>query len=220
MLAKDIISYDIPPLKSTDTGIKALTWMEEFKVSHLPVVNKNEYLGLISDADILDMNAPDTAIGNTKVPFVRPLVSENAHIYEVIKLINRLNLTVLPVLDLEENFVGLITLPSLLKALGNMAAVVEQGGVIVLEMNQHDYALSEIARIVEGNDAKIISCHLTSLADSTQIEVTLKINKGDLSAVLQTFTRFNYNIKASYHQGDFADEMRDRYDSFMNFLNI
>jgi acetoin utilization protein AcuB len=220
MVAKDIISFDIPPLKPTDTGIKALTWMEEFKVSHLPVVKKNEYLGLVSDADILDMNSPDAAIGSTKVPFVRPSVLETAPFYEVVKLINKMNLTLLPVLDAEENYIGIITLPSILKSFGNMAAVSEQGGVIVLEMNQHDYALSEIARLVEGNDAKIISCHITSPSESTKIEVTLKVNKRDLSAILQTFNRFNYNIKASYHQGDFADEIRDRYDSFMNYLNI
>jgi acetoin utilization protein AcuB len=220
MIAKNIISFEIPPLKTTDTGIKALTWMEEFKVSHLPVVENNEFLGLVSDADILDMNAPDTAIAANKIALVRPFVLENDHIYEVLKVIIKMNLTVLPVLDTEENYTGIITLPSLVKAIGDMAAVKDPGGVIILEMNQHDYTLSEIARLVESNDAKILSCNVTSLSDSTGLEVTIKINKSDLSAILQTLTRFNYNIKASFHQGDFADEIKDRYDSFMNYLNI
>jgi acetoin utilization protein AcuB len=220
MIAIEIISHDIPPLKITDTGIKALTWMEEFKVSHLPIVDNKEYLGLVTDADILDMNAPDESVDSGKISLARPFVYEHDHIYEILKVINKLNLTVLPVVDREEAFVGLITLPSLVKAIGDMAAVKDPGGVIILEMNQHDYHLGEISRLVEGNDAKILSCHITSLSDSTMLEVTLKINRTDLSPILQTFNRFNYNIKASFHQGGFVDEMKDRYDSFMNYLNI
>ena len=56
MLAKDLITDEIPPLKTSDTGLMAINWMEEFKVSQLPIVEKHEYLGLISDTDILDLN--------------------------------------------------------------------------------------------------------------------------------------------------------------------
>lgn len=220
MLAKDIITHDIPPLKTSDTGLKALTWMEEFKVSHLPIVNNQDFLGLISDADVLDMNAPDEAIGSHQLSLLRPYVKENEHIYEVIKLVHKLTLSVIPVLDMEDRFLGTISLQGLVKSFADMAAVKEPGGVVVLEMNHHDYSLSEIAQIVEGNDAKILSCSVTSASDSTKMEVTLKINKTDLSPILQTFGRYDYHVKASFHQSEFNDEMKDRYDSFMNFLNI
>jgi acetoin utilization protein AcuB len=220
MLAKDLITHDIPPLKTSDTGLKALTWMEEFKVSHLPIVNNLDYLGMISDADVLDMNTPDEAIGSHQLSLLRPYVIESEHIYEVIKLVHKLNLSVVPVLGKEGVFVGTISLQALVKAFAEMTAVTDPGGVIILEMNYNDYSLSEIAQIVEGNDAKILSCSVTSSKDSTKMELTLKINKTDLSAVLQTFYRYNYDVKASFHQSEFTDEMQDRYDSFMNFLNI
>jgi acetoin utilization protein AcuB len=220
MLAKDLITHDIPPLKTSDTGLKALTWMEEFKVSHLPIVNNQDYLGMISDADVLDMNTPDEAIGSHQLSLLRPYVVESEHIYEVIKIVHKLNLSVVPVLGKEGVFVGTISLQALVKAFAEMTAVTEPGGVIILEMNYNDYSLSEIAQIVEGNDAKILSCSVTSAKDSSKMELTLKINKTDLSAVLQTFYRYNYEVKASFHQSDFNDEMQDRYDSFMNFLNI
>jgi acetoin utilization protein AcuB len=220
MLAADLITNDIPPLKNSDTGLKALTWMEEFKVSHLPIIDNNEYLGMISDSDILDMNAPDEPIGSHHASLIRPFVSEHDHLYEVINLVQKINISLITVLDKENRFLGTITLPNLVKAFAGMSAVNEPGGVIILEMNHHDYVLSEIARIVEGNDAKILSCSVTSSSDSTQLEVTVKINKKDLRPILQTFTRYNYNIKASFHQSEFPDEFQDRYDSFMNFLNI
>jgi acetoin utilization protein AcuB len=220
MLAKDLITDEVPPLKTSDTGLMVINWMDEFKVSHLPIVNNHEYLGLISDTDILDLNITDEEIGKHKLSLIRPFVKENQHVYEVIKMISNMKLTVLPVLDENENYLGLIPLTSLLQQFSILAATREPGGIIVLEMNELDYSLSQIAQIVEGNDGKILSCYLNSLPDTTRIEVTLKINKTDISGILQTFNRYNYTVKASFHQSEFSDDMKNRFDSFMNYINI
>lgn len=220
MLAKDLITDEIPPLKTSDTGLMIINWMDEFKVSHLPIVNNHEYLGLISDTDILDLNITDEEIVKYKLSLIRPFVFENQHVYEVIKMFSNLKLTVLPVLDQNQNYIGLIPLTSLLQQFAVLAATREPGGIIVLEMNVHDYSLSQIAQIIESNDGKILSCYVNSLADSTKIEVTLKINKEDISGILQTFYRYNYTVNASFHQSEFSDDMKNRFDSFMNYINI
>jgi acetoin utilization protein AcuB len=220
MLAQELITDEIPPLKTTDTGLMAINWMDEFKVSHLPIVNKNEYLGLISDTDILDLNITDDELGKCKISLIRPFVKENQHIYEVIKMISAMKLTVLPVLNEHEHYLGLIPSTHLLQQFSMIAATNEPGGIIVLEMNVHDYSMTQISQIVEGNDGKILSCYLRHLPDSTQIEITLKLNKEDLSGTLQTFYRYNYNVKASYHQSEFLSDLKNRYDSFMNYINI
>ena len=220
MLAKDLITDEIPPLKTSDTGLMAINWMEEFKVSQLPIVEKHEYLGLISDTDILDLNITDQELGKSKLSLLRPFVYESQHIYEVIKLASSMKLSVLPVLNTPEHYVGIIPVISLIHQFATLAATREPGGIIILEMNVHDYSMTQVAQIVEGNDAKILSSYVNSLADSTKIEVTLKLNKADLSAILQTFYRYNYNVKASFHQSEFSDDMKNRFDSFMNYINI
>jgi len=220
MLAKELITDEIPPLKTSDSGLMAINWMDEFKVSHLPIVNKYEYLGLISDNEILDFNIVDEALGKHKMTLIRPFVFENQHIYEVINMFSSLKLTTLPVLDEKQNYLGLIPLTSLLQQFATLAATKEPGGTILLEMNILDYSLSQIAQIVESNDGKILSCYLNSLPDSTKIEVTLKINKDDLSGILQTFYRFNYNVIASFHQSEYTNDLKNRFDSFMNYINI
>ncbi len=220
MLAKDLITDEIPPLKTTDTGLMAINWMDEFKVSQLPIVKKHEYLGLISDTDILDMNITDEQLGKNKLSLLRPFVFESQHIYEVIKMVSNMKLTVLPVLNQHQHYVGLIPVASLIHQFATLAATTEPGGIVVLEMNLHDYSMTQISQIVEGNDAKILSSYVNSLTDSTKIEVTLKLNKEDLSAILQTFYRYNYNVKASFHQSEFSDDMKNRFDSFMNYINI
>ena len=220
MLAKDLITDEIPPLKVTDTGLMAINWMDEFKVSHLPIVKNHEYLGLLSDTDVLDLNITEAQIGKSKLSLIRPFVFENQHIYEVIKMISNMKLTVLPVLNEHQHYVGLIPATSILHQFAILAATREPGGMIVLEMNVHDYSLTQIAQIIEGNDAKVLSCYVNSLAESTKIEVTLKINKEDLSGILQTFHRYNYTVKASFHQSEFSEDTKNRFDSFMNYINI
>jgi len=220
MLAKDLITDEIPPLKTSDTGLMVINWMDEFKVSHLPIVNNHEYLGLISDTDILDLNITDEEIVKHKLSLIRPCVVENQHVYEVIKMFSNLKLTVLPVLDQNQNYIGLIPLTALLQQFAILAATREPGGIIILEMNVHDYSLSQIAQIIESNDGKILSCYINSISDSTKIEVTLKINKEDISGILQTFYRYNYTVRASFHQSEFSDDMKNRFDSFMNYINI
>lgn len=220
MLAKDLITDEIPPLKTTDTGSMAMNWMDEFKVSHLPIIHNEEYLGLITDTDILDLNITNDKLGAHKLSLIRPFVVENQHLYEIIKLFSNMKLTVLPVLDKNLHYLGLIPLTNLLQQFGELAATNEPGGVIVLEMNVYDYSLSQIAQIVEGNDGKILSCYISTPSESTNIEVTIKVNREDISGILQTFYRYSYNVKASFHQSRFQDDMKNRFDSFMNYINI
>jgi CBS domain-containing protein len=220
MLVADLITDEIPPLKHTDTVEMALDWMEQFKVSHLAVVKDRELIGLVSETDLMDYNRPDETIEELKIPLLKPIIHNYQHTYDLLKLMMSFNLTLIAVLDDKELYKGCITLKGLLANLSGMASVQNPGGVIVLEVNQADYSLTHISNIIEGNDAKILSAHVSSLPDSTKVEVTLKLNVEDLSRVLQAFYRYNYTVKASFQHGDFENGMKNRLDEFLHFLNI
>lgn len=221
MYAKDLISEVIPTLKTSDTGQTALNWMELFRISHLPIVNNKEFLGLISDVDIYDQNIAEEAIGNHKLALFNPHVFVNQHVYEVIEMISRLKLTALPVLDTNNEYLGLIALPDLLHSFSQITALEHPGGIIVLELNENDYYLSQITQIIEGNDAKILSLYVTSKPNSTKMEVTIKVNTSDISGIIQTFERYDYHIKETFREKNLANDiLQNRYDSLMNFLNI
>ncbi len=221
MLVSDLITDEVPPLKYNDTVDQALHWMEEFKVNHLAVIKGNELVGLISESDLLDTNSgADEEIGKINLRFIKPVIHQAQHAYDALKLMTGMNVTLLPVLDDKEKFAGSVTYKSALEKFTGFSAIQEPGGIIELEMFKNDYSLTQIAGIVEGNDAKILSLYVSSLEDSTKIEVTLKVNKEDLSRILQTFYRYNYNVKASYHQSDFEEDLKGRFNEFIRFLNI
>lgn len=220
MFAKSIMENVIPPLKTSDTGLKALQMMEDFKVNHLAIVNNIDFLGLISETDILNLSTPDEPLGNHKLSSIRPYVNEYQHIYEVIKIIAEQKLTLIPVLDAQNRYLGNITLMAIIKSFAKISAIQNPGGIIVLELNVNDYSLSQIAQIVESNDAKIISLYISSEKDSMKFNLTLKINKTDLTAVLKTFQRYNYTVKASFHEDTFLEDMKHRYDLLMHYLKM
>jgi CBS domain-containing protein len=221
MLAKDLISDVIPALRTSDSGQKALYWMDIFRISHLPIVNNEDFLGLISDKDIYDYNMAEEPIGNHTLSLFSPYVTEDQHVYEVIELASRLSLSIIPVLSNNSHFKGVITQNDLIHYFADFSALKEPGAIIILEMSIHDYSLSQISQIVESNDAKILSLYISSHSSSTRLELTLKINRSDLTSIIQTFTRYNYTVQSTFMDHDDMDSLyENRYDMFMKYLSI
>ena len=221
MVAKDLISEVIPSLKTSDLGQTALNWMEIFKISHLPIVNNQEFLGLISDTDIYDMNQPNEPIGNHALTLYKPFVTTEQHIFEVIGLASRLKLSVVPVLDAKNNYKGVITSNDLIRHIAGISSMDQPGAIIVLEVIERDYSLSQIAQIVESNNVKILSMYITSSPASTRLEVTLKVNTSDLMSVIRTFERYNYEVKTWVTENDSMDRFySERIDLLIKYLNI
>lgn len=221
MIAQNLISEVVPPLRLTDSGQKALNWMEVFRISHLPVVEGKRLVGLMSDKIIYDLNIIDKPMGDYVSHMLSPHVRSNQHIYEVFSLITMLKLSAVPVLNLYHEYMGVITVFDMAQKFADLVAVKEPGGVIVLELNPIDYSLSQIAQIVEGNDAKILSFYIHQETDSKVMSITLKINMVDLSSIIQTFVRYDYNIKEVYMDESIIQNLYDdRYDQLMKFMNV
>ena len=220
MITADLMTDEVPPLKATDSLDLALKWMEEFKVAHLPVIDGKQLMGLISETDILDSNKRGEGIIKSEIGLLKPVIDKSQHAFEALKIMTSMNLSLLPVLDEQENYAGSITQKTVLSKMSGLSAVNEPGGIIELEINKNDYVLTQIASIVEGNDAKILSLMVASTPDPKIIEITLKINREDLSRILQTFHRYNYNVKASYHLQQFEHDVKNKFDEFMRYLDI
>lgn len=220
MIAIELISEEIPPLKHTDSGEKALFWMEEFKVKHLPVLKNENFVGLVSEDDIYDKKNPEATLHELFMHLPRPYIKGNAHIYQALARMSNEHITVLPVLDDEENYLGCIGIKDVMHHFAKTGSINESGGIIVLEINSIDYSLAQIAQITEGEGAKILSSYITSHPNSKKIELTLKINQQDLSRIIRSFERFDYHVKASFQKNSYHDNLKTRYDELMKYLNM
>lgn len=221
MIAKKLITSHVVPLKITDTGAFALLQMEEARLSHLPVVDGAGFIGLITDKSILAVDDPEKEIDGNNYTLINAFVTEQQHLYEVIKIFSTLNLSLLPVVSEKNQYLGAIVLSTVVHALAEMAGIHEPGGIIVLEINDKDYSLAEIVDVVESNDAKILSCFVTSHRDSTKLEVTIKLNRMEIGPQLHAFSRLNYTVTSSWSKEDsYSEGLKDRFDALMNYLSI
>lgn len=220
MIASDLITDEIPPLVHTDTGEKAINWMDEFKVSHLPVLKNGNFVGVVSESDILDHLNLDETLDGLFRHLPRPYVKSSAHIYEVLAKMSELKLSVIPILDAQEHYIGCTSIFKLMTELANTGSIKETGGILILEVNTVDYSMAQIAQIVESNNARILSSYILSNPDSMKLDVTLKINQLELTSIIRTFERYDYLVKASFQYGIGDEDLNWRYDTLMNFMKF
>lgn len=220
MTAESLIAYDIPALQVEQTGKDAFHSLNDYHVKHLPVVDGQRLVGILSEEDIFNHKLYEP-IGEYDFSLLRRFsVRRTDHIFEVMRVMGDNRLTVIPVVDEKDNYVGLVSQNDLLRYFASMASFTEPGGVLVLEMNRRDYSLGAIARVIEEEDAKVISAFVTSSPNAEMLELTIKINRQELSRVVAALQRYEYEVKESYAELDYADSLQERYDSLMNYLNI
>ncbi len=219
MQASDLISQSLINLHPNDDGDRAISLMEELRVNHLAVVRNNFYLGVISENEILNWENTSEFIDEHLEELGAPSVLGSQHLFDIIEELEKHSLSIIPVLDENKNYLGSITNRKLLYIIAKSTAVQSSGGVIVLKMNQNDYSMSEISRIIEENNAKILSSYITSTPDALKIELTLKLNTIEIDSIVKDLERFDYIISASFNDEENNDAFTDRYESLIRFLN-
>jgi acetoin utilization protein AcuB len=220
MTAEQLISGSIVPLQGSDSGEIALEMMEELRVRHLPIVNGKALLGIVSEAELLDADlSKPISLWYRQSPH-RMFARSGDHILEVMRIFSEQALTIVPVLDDEEGYLGCISLDRILPSFSAMAAINEAGGVIVLEMDKRDYSLSEIARIAESERVVILSTFVHYFPQSARMEVTLKVNRQNIQGLVACYQRFNYEVKAFFGESDYGQGLQERYDALMAYLNV
>lgn len=220
MYARDLISDAIPALKTSDTVQKVFDRMAEFRVSHMPIVNEKQILGLICDEDLIEVSDYAVEIGSISLSLRNYHVFEDQHVYDVIRLVNELHLTVVPVLDRDKNYLGLISLMTLTEYFASLTSIKEPGSILVLEISNRDNSLAHVAQIVESENAQILSSYIKSYPESTRLDLTLKLNRTEISAIVASFLRYNYIVKATFNDVKSDEGTQDRYDQLMNYLDI
>ena len=219
MLNREIISTSLPTLNLHDSIVQALEMMNEFHVSQLPVVDNDKYLGLVFEEDLMsvDENATLQAVTDR---FSKVAVRASSHFIEAIQTANDYHLSVVPVIEKENEYAGVISSTDLLMQLGKLTGASEPGAVIVLEMEQRGFSFSEISKLVETNDAQITQLNTYWDNSTDTFFVTLKINKFEISDIIATFQRYEYQIKYYFGEELYENELRTNYDHLMNYLKI
>jgi len=220
LLNKEIISASIPSLHLNDPVSQALDLMADFHVTHLPVVVEDKLAGLVSEDALLNVEDDSIRLAQLQGSFSRIAAHADAFFFEAVQMVNESALTVVPVVTGEAEYIGAITATDLLRQLGRTSGVNDTGGIIVLEMEKVSFSFSEISKLVETNDAQITQLNTYPDASSGSFYITLRINKLEISDIIATFQRYEYQVKYYFGEELYENELRSNYDHLMNYLNI
>lgn len=220
MLNKEIISASIPSLHLNDPVSQALDLMADFHVTHLPVVVEDKLAGLVSEDALLNVEDDSMRLSQLQGSFSKIAAHADAFFFEAVQMVNESALTVVPVISGESEYIGSITATDLLRQLGRTGGVNDTGGIIVLEMEKVSFSFSEISKLVETNDAQITQLNTYPDASSGSFYIILRINKLEISDIIATFQRYEYQVKYYFGEELYENELRSNYDHLMNYLNI
>ncbi|WP_194976943.1 CBS domain-containing protein [Aquiflexum lacus] len=221
MQAYEFINNLIPPLKSKDKAKMALTWMEEIRTNMLPVVENTRFIGFVTDDLIYTLNNPELQISKIALESSACFVYQEKHIYDVIKVASEHQSHMVAIVDKENNYLGVVTMEDAIGAFADSLSIQSHGAVLVLSMFMTDYSLFEIARIVESENAKILSSFISNdPLDDSKIKVTLKLDKSELRHIKATLERFGFRILDHYQEEGSESGEQERIDNLLRFLQI
>ena len=220
MLTGELQSQTLPYLRPHDKVYQALQLMNDNQVAHLPIVDGDKYIGIISEDDLLLADNDHAELNTLQQSFGNISVKNSEHFLKAIQLAAENGLSVVPVVDNENDIVGAVTYTDLLRHASEFMSLREPGGLIVLEMQGNQYSFNEISKLVETNDAQITQLNTTNDPETGTMQVTIRINKPEVSDIVATFQRYDYNVKYFFGEEIYANELRSNYDNLMNYLKI
>jgi acetoin utilization protein AcuB len=199
MLSIELINNNIPRLHLQDSVRKALQLFSDFRVTHLPVVSDDKFLGLISEEDLLDAESDKLPIESMQDSFTHLSVLDNEHFLRAVKFSNESESNIVPVINEENEFQGSITTSELLKTLGHF---------------------TEIGRIVESNNATILHLNTTVNSETAMFTVTIHTNKKEIASIVSTFERYEFDVIYYFGNENFENDIHSNYRHLMNYLDI
>jgi CBS domain-containing protein len=219
MICGTILSPSIPTIQLSDTIGEARQLMEDIGLENLPVLEDNLYKGLLdlSDIDIVD---DKLHISGLTERLSQTFVWENDFFLAALKKVQDRHFTCIPVINNTGEYLGAITLENLIEAATRYLSAAEPGGIIILQMPAQQFSISELGRIVESNNGKIL--HLTTWTDPAmgELMVAIKLNKIDIQDILASFERYQFTVYQYFGENLSEDTLKNNFDNLMNYLRF
>lgn len=221
MLVSEVIQRSIEPLSPETLLVDIMPEKYPDDLQYLPVVDSEVFVGFLPTSDLELESELHEKVGDCDLEIVQQSVTANQHIFEVLVVFQKAALPVLPVLSETSRYDGIIQLENVMNAITDSYAFQAEGGILVLSVKAIDYSLSDISRLVESNEGKILAVVVE--ADPFTHEkliVHLKINRTDLSHIISTLERFEYHILDVHHQSETTSLDQERLAQLLKYLGI
>lgn len=218
MHIQEHIIANIPVFDISDTFEKVLEFFQETTYSHIAIIENGRYLGVFSENDA-DVLLPETKIEEFRYELQSFFVLRDTNWLDVLEAFARNEANLLPILNEKEEVIGYYDLTDIVSVFIETPFFTGPGSILVVATGINDYSFSEIAQIVESNNAKLIGGFISD-SQNDIIQVTLKITANNYNKVVQTFRRYNYHILFGNSDDEFLEDLKNRSDYLDKYLNV
>ena len=215
-----ILEQNYFDVRSSETISYGLEKMNEVHTNQLVVVDKTDFIGIITEDDLLGASDERKLISSLTVSLRFLYLYEYQHIYDALQYMSAHQLQILPVLNKDNVYLGVVTLQNLITALNSTLGNQNPGAIIILELGKNDVSFSHIAHIFESENVRILNSAVRDIPDTTKVEMTIKVDKQNISTLVASLWRFDYVVKATFNDGSQDSDIKERYDILMNYLNL
>ena len=218
MQAAQLISSQLIPLRKSDSVATALELMHAQGVSNLAVTDGKQLLGYAYAGTLDGLPGKKSLEQALEFPVFPVSLRINQHLYELVPVFGAARLGVLAVCDEEGSYAGMIDLRDLNEVISKTLTYKGIGSILELQLEPRDFAPSELMRMVEEHNARVVGMVVNETEDGT-LQVSLKLNTTILRNILATFERHGYRVNHTYLREDQADG-DDAYRSLLKFLDV
>ncbi|SHG82470.1 CBS domain-containing protein [Flagellimonas flava] len=218
MQIQNNIITTVPVFEVSETLAEVISFFEATIFSHVAVTEDGIYIGALSENDLACFE-PDKKIEEFRVELESFFVTKETSWLDVLETFSRNEANVLPVLDENHVVQGYYDLQDVVAFFIDTPFFKEPGGILVVGTGMKDYSFSEIAQIVESNNARLLGAFITD-SQNDVVQITLKIGTLNLNEVAQTFRRYNYTIIFGNSDDQFLEDLKQRSDYLEKYLNV
>lgn len=213
----EYILNDFYPLTTQSTVKEALKLFEMYPITHIPVLDNTDYVGCISQTDILTIDNKNELLKEFIDIFDHFHVNSTQALLDVLKIFANNDTNILPVIE-NHNYLGYVDLNAILDEFSQTPFLSADGFILMVEKTTTDYTMSEVSQIIESNNGIVLGCY-ESKRNSDKVEITLKVSSQEINEIIQTFRRYNYTIITEHKDDIYLEELKNRADYLQNFLN-
>ncbi|QCX53162.1 CBS domain-containing protein [Elizabethkingia sp. JS20170427COW] len=217
MFIKEYISKDYPAFSITESLQKVKPLIHQSGFSHVFIQSKGRLLGAISKDKICRSDAD--SLEDLQPYLERFAMLEDSTILDSIRILKSFNANVIPIINSEEKYLGSISIVNIFQEFSQYPFFWENGAILIVEVDEREYSMTEIAKIVEGNNAKFYGAFIYH-CDQGKIQVVVKVSRDNLSSIDETFDRFGYRVVHKFYS-DLRDELlKDRLGFLQKYMEI
>lgn len=217
MFIKDYISKDYPAFNWSDSIEEASDIALEFGFSHIFIKKRGVFCGALSQQFLEE--SPEGTLGSLELHFEKFAILEDSSVLDAVKLFHTFNSNIIPVINKSEKYLGYLSSDDVFNEFSKYPLFSENGAVLTVQTPNRFYSMTEIAKIVETNNAKLYGVFISAVHEDF-LHVTMKVSSENLSSIDETFERYGYNVVSKHYDDDKEDLLKDRFGFFQKYLEF